>query len=159
MATLTIGFSVTPSGTGAGDDRPDPSIAHELTLTNGNKVVDATVSVPASTPTSDTVVWASAQHGVSTATAAVDVALVTIDPAGNEDTSLEIGISALYTTVSSTGVTTGIWWEQLSKELPRLFPGTVRIAADVEAFLTKIVARNRNTGTNDAVNVRVQAWG
>ncbi len=155
MASITIGDSITPTGV-SGSSVADPSQARELTLTNGAKPYDATVSCAASATTT---LWTAPTNGVSGTTAAADLVAVWVDPAQTEDTSLAIDIILTYTTVSSTTTTTVAVYHALKREHGVMkFPGEGRLSAGTQVFLTKIEAKNRNSGTSDATNVRVQVW-
>jgi hypothetical protein len=41
---------------------------------------------------------------------------------------------------------------------PLCFEGTVRLSNGDLAYLTKLAARNRNTGTDDAIKVTTSVW-
>lgn len=155
MATLDLGFSATPTDV-SGATYADPSQVRTITLTNGAKPFDATVSCTANATTT---LWTASTNEASSATAACDLALVLVDPAQTETTSLSIDIILTYTTVSSTSTTTEAVYFALKREHGVMtFPGEGRLSAGTQVFLTKIEAKNRNTGTDDAVNVRVQVW-
>lgn len=161
MATtpkITIGFSVTPSYVD-GSERSGPSLARDLELTSGTRPADSVVSVPASTPTTDTTLWEATNHGDVATSPSCDFAVVVVDPSQIEDSDLPIGLMASYTEYNSTTVQTETVYEQWDRSMgPKTYAGTARKSDDTLMYLTKIVARNRNTGTSDAVGVRVQVW-
>jgi hypothetical protein len=156
MATLRIGFSITPDGLGAGDGRADPEQARDLTLTSGEKA-ETVVTVAASTPSTSTTLWQATNHAASATAASADLAVVLVDPLTDEDTPIPLGVMASYTTDSATTVTDTVF-EQAYPGVPLCFPGTVRLPAGDLAYLTKLAARNRNTGTDDAMKVRTTVW-
>lgn len=159
MASLSIGFSVTPSGTGCSDGIPDMVRTRTQTLVVGVPAVDVAVSVPTTaTAASPTAIWTAAQHGVSAASAAVKDAFVDVDPGLVESSALTIGVRPTYTRASSTTTVSGAVFHQTSRNDPPLrFPGTVTDASGT-LYLTNLEALNTNTGTDDAVLARVKGW-
>lgn len=161
MATtpkITIGFSVTPFYVD-GSERSGPTLAREMELTSGTRPADAVVSVPENTPTTDTTLWQAANHGVAATSPSCDVAIVVPDPSQIEDSALAVGLMASYTQYNSTTVQTETVYEEWDRSMGvKTFAGTARKSDDTLMYLTKVVARNRNTGTTDAVGVRMQVW-
>lgn len=161
MATtpkITIGYSVTPSYVD-GSERSGPSLARDLELTSGSKPADQVVSVPASTPTTDTTLWTAANNGAAATAPSCDYLVAVVDPSQLEDSDLPVGFLATYTQYNSTTTQTETVYEQWDRSMgPKTYAGTACKSDDTLMYLTKLVARNRNTGTSDAVGVRVQVW-
>jgi hypothetical protein len=106
-----------------------------------------------------TTLWQASTHGVSGTTAAADIVFVSVDPYQDEATSLSVELILTYTTVSTTTTTAQATYIVAKREHGVLaFGGEGRDSSAVQRFLTKIEVKNRNTGTDDAVNVRVQVW-
>jgi hypothetical protein len=157
MATLKIGFSVTPDGVGAGDGIADPSFSKSIDLVDGDLVGYSSLTLPENTAASSTILWEAANHGVSTDEASATLAVVEIDPLDAEDTPLPAGVMASYTTDQATTVTTTVF-EQAYPGTPLCFLGTVYLPNGDLAYLTKLDGRNRNTGTSDAMKIRTKVW-
>lgn len=157
MATLLIGFSITPDGVGAGDGIADPSTSAEFTLPTGDKVGETSITVTENTGSSSTTLWQAATHALSPTAAAAALAVVMVDKLAAEATPIPLGVMASYTTDSATTVTDTVF-EQGYPGVPLCFPGTVRLPAGGLAYLTLIVARNRNTGADDAIKATTTVW-
>jgi hypothetical protein len=158
MSTLTVGLTATVPDLDGSD--PDTEVLGTLTLTDNVKVVDQTVTVAASTPTTSTVVWqatksdGTTQHGVSGAAAAFVAMVVTVDQDKTLTADTAVGLRALYTNAAGS-VLTDVAFQQRTRATPVVFPASVRDSSDAEHFLTRIEARNRNT---TAVPVQAAAW-
>jgi hypothetical protein len=103
--------------------------------------------------------WQASTHGVSGTTAAADIVFVSVDPSEDEATSLFVDLIPTYTTVSSTSTNAQATYPVAKREhgvIP--LGGEGRDSSGVQRFLTKVEAKNRNTGTDDAVKVRIQVW-
>lgn len=156
MATITIGNSVLPAGTGAHDGVAHPSAARVLTLTNGSKIFETTATCAANATTD---VWTATNHGVSATAASGDIAFILIDPAQEESSSLSVDVILTYTTSGTTTTTVQPTYLVAKREMGVIaVPGTGVDSSINTRYLTKIQIRNRNTGTSDAVKVLVQVW-
>ena len=156
VATISIGNSVVPHGTGANDGVPFPSQVRTLTLTNGGKVFEATVTCAANATTD---IWTASTHGVSSTVPAADIVFVAVDPAQDETASLTVDLILTYTTTATTSTNTQPTYELAKREHGVLaYPGSGIDSSLNVRYLTRVQVRNRNTGTNDAVKVFIQAW-
>jgi hypothetical protein len=157
MPTLKFGFSATPDGTGSFDGFAFPSFAKERTLEDGDLVASTSLTIAENTGSSSTTLWQASGHGASPAEAPASIAICQVDPLTSEETPIPLGIMASYTTSGAATVTDTVF-QQTYPSTPLCFEGTVRLSNGDLAYLTKLAARNRNTGTDDAIKVTTSVW-
>lgn len=157
MATLKIGFSVTPDDTGAFDGIAYPCFAKERTLEDGDLVHKSSLTIAENTASSSTTLWQASAHGASPAEPPATIAFCQADPLTAEETPIPLGVMASYTTSGAATVTDTVF-QQADPSTPLCFEGTVRLPNGDLAYLTKLAARNRNTGADDAIKITTHVW-